>query len=722
MNSQVTKTNKLIVFTIAILSILTITTSVIPATYSYYKVKADNTAIAPTIAPTVAPTITAPVVAPVDRATTSNPAITGIKSTDTTITGTAPFNSTIEIKDGNGNVITCKNSPVTSDSNGNYSCQLNAALSTNTIVSVTATELGKNTSNPVNVSVSEGIVVPPPVSSSSSLASSAPAFSPFSIDGGLLKFNIPDGLKNALTPNQYSANLSEPALGDWKVNPGVAIPGLLGMVPLLAQKDENNYLSTFLSNQNPDITKKPTTRIVLDQAALDSASGVIGFKPVEVGGISDLVRIPNLSTPATDDWWYVPKSSIEPNGYQANANDVTNFNTPEATIGFYKGNPTTQVTPTVNETLPYSFVLEGTPASYGPSNAFALNAKATSPENLGSIDNLVKGSTFDNSGFKFELPKLNLPKIALPGINLPEVTKNKNWWDLWWIIPLLFLLALLAFLWWLLSKIFGWGVKEDINKYSQTYTGVNNNFKKTKVNYQANNAIDKSTKLKTTYSDDFNIKKTNDILSTVQTQSYVAPIVEEVKHTSTKYEAPKFDAAPKYVAAEADEVSYAAPKYQAPKYEAPIVEKVSYIAPKSEEIIYESSTYDAPKAKTQSPAALAAAAAAMGIAKNTYDNVTTSSTKTSTNVTKHLIHKDDLKIVEGIGPVIERNLHDAGVLTYQDLANTTEAKIEKILAPITNNFTVFNCSTWAEQAQLAADGKFDELDKLKDILDKGVRR
>jgi predicted flap endonuclease-1-like 5' DNA nuclease len=722
MNSQVTKTNKLIVFTIAILSILAITISVIPATYSYYKVKADNTAIAPTAAP--ATTVT-PVETPVVKATTTNPTIAAIKSTDTSVAGTAPANSTIEIKDGNGNAITCKNSPITSDSSGNYTCQLNSTLPTNTIISATATETGKNSSSPVNVSVSEGIVIPPP-SSSSVPTSSTPTFSPYSIDGGLLKFNIPDGLKNALTPNQYSANLSVPALGDWKINPGVAVPGLLGMVPLLAQKDDNNYLSTFLSNQNPDITKKPSTRIVLDQAALDASSGIVGFKPVEVGGVSDLVRIPNLSTPATDDWWYVPKSSIEPNGYQASANDVANFNTPEATIGFYKGNPTTQVTPTLNETLPYSFLLEGTPASYGPSNAFALNAKATSPENLGSIDNLVKGSTFDNSGFKFALPKLNLPKIALPGVKLPEVTANKNWWDLWWIIPLLFLLALLAFLWWLLRKLFGWGVKEDTTKYSQTYTGVNNNFKKTNVNYQANNTIDTSTKLKTTYTEDFNNKKINNAQATVQTPKYVAPIIEEVKYEAPKYEAPLY-VAPKYEAPKFVEPKYVAPvvddvSYNAPEYVAPVVEKVSYIEPKAEEITYDSTTYEVPKTKTQSPAALAATAAAMGIAKSTYDNVTTLTKQTSTNVTKHSMHKDDLKIVEGIGPVIERNLHDAGVLTYQDLANTTESEIEKILAPITNNFAVFNCSTWAEQAQLAADGKFDELEKLKDILDKGVRR
>jgi predicted flap endonuclease-1-like 5' DNA nuclease len=635
MNNQTTKTNtnKYIVIAIAILSIISLASAFVP-TSNILRAKADDTS---KVTPAAAPSTVTPAETPVTKATSASPAFTSIKSTDVAITGAATASANIELKDGNGNAISCKNSPIVTNASGVFSCELYTPLSTNTIVSATATESGKNVSSPVNASVSEGVVAP---------VASTPAPT---TNGGLLQFNIPESLKNSTTANQYTANLSVPSLGDWKINPGVAIPGLAGMVPYLAQKDNSNYLSTFLSNQTPEIANKSTTRVTLDQAALDAASGVAGFRPVEVGGISNLVRIPNLSTLATDDWWYVPKANVETQGYMATANDVSVYGTPNASTAFYQGNINSQTMPKTNDSMPYSFILEGTPSSFGPSNSFALNGKASTPENLNYIDNLVRGSTFDNASMKFGLPKINLPS----GVNIPKVGASTSGWDLWWLLPLLLLLALLAFLWWLLKRLFGWGAKEDVSSYSKTYTGVNNNFKKSTTS---------------TYNNDYNIKKTSEVV----TPKYVAPVEEEITYVQP---------APKYVAPE-------------PKYEAP-------------------------KSKVQSPAAAAAVvAAATYVAKE----VEKETVKPMAAVARHSMRKDDLKVVEGIGPVIEGNLHDAGILTYQDLANTTEAEIEKILAPITNNFTVFNCSTWAEQAQLAADGKFDELQKLKDILDKGVRR
>jgi predicted flap endonuclease-1-like 5' DNA nuclease/biopolymer transport protein ExbD len=646
MNNQNTNTkpniNKLVAFTFVLLSIFVITFSFFTISNTQLSSRADDSTTTEVSAPAAStPATVKPAEAPTVKATSTSPAITAIKSTDTQVTGASVANATIELKDANGNAISCKNAPITSDSNGIFNCQLASPLSANTVVSATATESGKNTSSPANATVTEGVAAP---------VASTPAFDPLTINGGLVQFNVPDSLKNSTTPNQYNANFSTPSLGDWKLVEGAAIPGLAGMMPVLAQKDGSNYLSTFLSNQSPEIANKPTTRIVLDQAALDAASGVVGFKPVEIGGLSNLVRIPNLSTPATDDWWYIPKADIETAGYNVQAGDVSNVGTPEATMAFYKGNVVNQATPVAGETLPYSFLLQGTPASYGPAYNFALNGKASSPDNLNSMDNIVRGSTFDNSGYKFSLPKINLPKLGVPGI--PQVG-TPNGWDWSWLWPLLLLLALFLFLLWLLGRLFGWfGAKEDTSKYSSTYTGINNNFKKKDVNYTTTNV---KAATKATYTEEVYVPKA----TPVETPKYVAPV----------YEAPK------------------------PKYEAP--------------------AYEAPKAKTVSPAAAAAVTAA---AAYTVEKVAQKA------MPKHAMKKDDLKVVEGIGPVIESNLHDAGILTYEDLANTTEAEIEKILAPITNNFTVFNCSTWAEQAQLAADGKFDELQKLKDILDKGVRR
>ena len=633
MNFQITKTNinKNIALLLALVTILSGFSAIVLSNQQPIA-RADVYQSAPAAAsstPAVAP---AEVAAP--QPTSTTPSLTSVKNTDSVITGASVANSVITLKDGNGSTIGCKEAPVTTNYQGVFLCSLLQPVAVNTIVMATSIEAGKNMSSPANVSVSQGTVAP--VAAPSPVTPTpAPASNP-----GLLTFNIPEGLRNSTTPTQYTANLDPAALGDWTVKQGLPLAAVGGMVPYLAQKDDNNYLSTLLSNQTPDITKKPTTRIVLDQAALDAASGITNFKPVEIGGISNLVRIPNLSTPATDDWWFVPKSSIEPNGYTATENDVKNVGTQEATIGFYKTNPYQQTTPMANVPLPYSFILEGTPAAFAPSNAFSLKAKATSAENLNYIDNIVKTSTFENAGLRLGLPNINLPK--LPGITTPALPAVGGWnWNLWWLLPLLLFLALIAFIWWLLKKLFGWG-NDDTSKYSRTYTGFKNNYKKT------------------------------------------------VTTPTPKYEAPKYEA----------------PKYVAPKIE----EEVTYVPPSEPKIAKKTVTYSNDYKKAAVPVA-AVAAATMEYTK-----------KEAPKQKRNSFRMDDFKIIEGIGPVIERNLHDADILTYEELSNTTEAQIEKILAPITNNFTVFNCSTWAEQAKLAADGKFDELEKLKAKLDKGVRR
>ncbi len=78
-------------------------------------------------------------------------------------------------------------------------------------------------------------------------------------------------------------------------------------------------------------------------------------------------------------------------------------------------------------------------------------------------------------------------------------------------------------------------------------------------------------------------------------------------------------------------------------------------------------------------------------------------------------NNDDLTKIEGIGPKIATALNNAGIFTYAHLANATEdqlhAAIEKAgmrLAP--------SIPTWAKQAQLAADGKWDELKDYQDKL------
>ena len=80
---------------------------------------------------------------------------------------------------------------------------------------------------------------------------------------------------------------------------------------------------------------------------------------------------------------------------------------------------------------------------------------------------------------------------------------------------------------------------------------------------------------------------------------------------------------------------------------------------------------------------------------------------------------DDLKKVEGIGPKIAETLNAAGISTFAELAKTDSAKISEIIADVRGNHVT---ETWPKQAQLAADGKWDELQKWQDELDGGVAK
>lgn len=77
---------------------------------------------------------------------------------------------------------------------------------------------------------------------------------------------------------------------------------------------------------------------------------------------------------------------------------------------------------------------------------------------------------------------------------------------------------------------------------------------------------------------------------------------------------------------------------------------------------------------------------------------------------------DDLKKIEGIGPKIADKLAEAGITTFAQLAKTDAAKIAEIIADVRGNHVT---ETWPAQAQLAADGKWDELKKWQDELNGG---
>ena len=80
---------------------------------------------------------------------------------------------------------------------------------------------------------------------------------------------------------------------------------------------------------------------------------------------------------------------------------------------------------------------------------------------------------------------------------------------------------------------------------------------------------------------------------------------------------------------------------------------------------------------------------------------------------------DDLKKIEGIGPKIAEVLTEAGVTTYAQLAGMERDAIKAILDTVAT-LKSKEPKTWPQQAQLAADGKWDELKVLQDELMGGV--
>jgi predicted flap endonuclease-1-like 5' DNA nuclease/glutathione synthase/RimK-type ligase-like ATP-grasp enzyme len=110
--------------------------------------------------------------------------------------------------------------------------------------------------------------------------------------------------------------------------------------------------------------------------------------------------------------------------------------------------------------------------------------------------------------------------------------------------------------------------------------------------------------------------------------------------------------------------------------------------------------------------------------KTTTTVVKTSSKTTATTAkkavsTEGVSAKDDLKKIEGVGPKIEELLNQAGITTFATLAKTATDKLKSILDAAGKRYQIHDPSTWAKQAKLAADGKWDELTKWQGELKGG---
>lgn len=80
---------------------------------------------------------------------------------------------------------------------------------------------------------------------------------------------------------------------------------------------------------------------------------------------------------------------------------------------------------------------------------------------------------------------------------------------------------------------------------------------------------------------------------------------------------------------------------------------------------------------------------------------------------------DDLTKIEGIGPKVAKVLDQAGMTTFDALAQADPSDVKKVLNDA--GLQMMNPEGWIEQANLAAKGAWNELEQLQREL-KGGRR
>lgn len=80
---------------------------------------------------------------------------------------------------------------------------------------------------------------------------------------------------------------------------------------------------------------------------------------------------------------------------------------------------------------------------------------------------------------------------------------------------------------------------------------------------------------------------------------------------------------------------------------------------------------------------------------------------------------ENLEKVKGIGPKINKLLHEHGVVNFSILAKTSTERLQEILNIGGADFTIHDPSTWAHQGDLIARGKLDEFEEYAHSITAG---
>ncbi len=81
---------------------------------------------------------------------------------------------------------------------------------------------------------------------------------------------------------------------------------------------------------------------------------------------------------------------------------------------------------------------------------------------------------------------------------------------------------------------------------------------------------------------------------------------------------------------------------------------------------------------------------------------------------------DDLTKIEGVGPKAAEALSNAGIDTFAKVAKADADKMKEVLTEASSRMAHLDPTSWAKQAQMAADGKWDELKEWQDSVKGGV--
>ncbi len=81
---------------------------------------------------------------------------------------------------------------------------------------------------------------------------------------------------------------------------------------------------------------------------------------------------------------------------------------------------------------------------------------------------------------------------------------------------------------------------------------------------------------------------------------------------------------------------------------------------------------------------------------------------------------DNLQIIEGVGPKIEKILKEAGYNTWGILANASFNDLKKVMSDAGPRYRIHNPKSWSKQAQLANDNKWEELINYQKFLENTI--